>query len=161
MPRAWVGLGSNLGDSRKTLCRAIDELDLLAGTRLAARSHIYRTPPWGQHNQPDFFNAVAELDTILGAERLLDALLALEHRHGRVRRTRWGARTLDLDLLLYAGMVIDTPRLKVPHPRLTMRGFVLVPLAELAPELKVPGRGTVIDLLAHVDIRGIDMVRCA
>lgn len=161
MPRAWVGLGSNLGNSCETLCRAIGELDLLAETRLAARSRIYRTPPWGKLDQPDFFNAVAGLDTALEAERLLDELLALERRHGRVRRERWGARTLDLDLLLYAGMVIDTPRLKVPHPRLVERGFMLMPLAELVPGLEVPGRGQVIDLLARVDVRGIDVVMCA
>ena len=155
MTAAWVALGSNLGDCEAHLNAAFEELDALARTRLAARSRLYRSAPWGPVAQPDYLNAVAALETALGAHELLAALLAIEARHGRERRERWGPRTLDLDLLLYDDEVIATQALSVPHPRMSERAFVLVPLAELAPDLTVPGVGTVADLLARLDAGGV------
>ncbi|MDN5864216.1 MAG: 2-amino-4-hydroxy-6-hydroxymethyldihydropteridine diphosphokinase [Gammaproteobacteria bacterium] len=155
MTPAWVGLGSNLGEPASAVENAICELESLPETQLAARSRLYRTPPWGPE-QPDFINAVAKLETGLEAGTLLTELLAIEARHGRERRERWGPRTLDLDLLLYGKERIVTNRLEVPHPRLAERAFVLVPLAELEPELEVPGAGKVSALLACVDASGVE-----
>lgn len=155
MTSAWVGLGSNMGESAGIVEAACAELDGLRDTALVARSSLYRTAPWGPIEQPDFVNAVARLGTALEAEVLLDELLALEARHGRARAERWGPRTLDLDLLLYGREHITSARLQIPHPRMAERAFVLVPLAELDPELEVPGRATVAALLRGVDRRGV------
>lgn len=157
MTVAWVGLGSNLGRPRRQLNRALDALDTLPGSRLLRRSRCYRTSPVGDPDQPDFVNAVAEIETALDPEALLDALQAIEHDHGRERdpARRWGPRTLDLDLLLFGDRRIASERLTVPHPRMHQRAFVLKPLAELAPALAVPGRGTVEQLLARVDCSGV------
>lgn len=143
---AYVGLGSNVGDSARTLRAAIDALADLPETRLLRASKLYRTPAWGRRDQPDYVNAVAALDTRLDARALLDGLLALERAFGRDRgdgSERWGPRTLDLDLLLYGETTIDQPGLHVPHPHLHERAFVLVPLTEIAPEAVIPGHGTV------------------
>lgn len=158
--RAYIGAGGNLGDTVVTLRAAFAELDALPSTRVAHVSRLYRTPPWGEVRQPYFLNAVVALDTGLDARALLDALLAIERRHARVRDagTRWGPRTLDLDLLLYGESVIDEIGLRVPHPQLHMRAFVLAPLAEIAPELEVPGRGRVRELLAAVATTGIEAI---
>lgn len=147
----YVGLGSNLDDPRRQLLDAMDELDRLPGTRLRRRSSLYRSAPMGPQDQPDFINAVAELETGLQPEPLLDALQGIEAAHGRVRERRWGPRTLDLDILIYKNEQIRTERLVVPHPGLPRRAFVLYPLAELAPGLTVPGQGRVSDLLAKLD----------
>ncbi|GHD65475.1 2-amino-4-hydroxy-6-hydroxymethyldihydropteridine diphosphokinase [Luteimonas padinae] len=152
--RACIGLGGNIGDVSAALRAALDALDALPGTRLVRASRFYRTPAWGVEAQPDFTNAVAVLDTTLPARALLDALLDIERAHGRERAadgSRWGPRTLDLDLLLYGEAVIDEPGLVVPHPQLHARAFVLVPLAEVAADAEVPGRGRVDVLLAGVD----------
>ena len=152
--RACIGLGGNIGDVAAALRAALAALDALPGTRLVRASRFYRTPAWGVEAQPDFINAVAVLDTTLPARALLDALLDIERAHGRERAadgSRWGPRTLDLDLLLYGEAVIDEPGLVVPHPQLHARAFVLVPLAEVAAEAEVPGRGRVDALLAGVD----------
>jgi 2-amino-4-hydroxy-6-hydroxymethyldihydropteridine diphosphokinase len=154
--RAYVGLGSNLDDPAAQLRRAFDELAALDGVHGVRRSRLFRTPPWGRLDQPHFVNAVAELDTTLSPRPLLDRLQALEARFGRARRERWGPRVLDLDLLLHGDAVLDEDGLHVPHPRLHERAFVLVPLAELAPGLVVPGRGAVSSLLAGVDATGIE-----
>jgi 2-amino-4-hydroxy-6-hydroxymethyldihydropteridine diphosphokinase len=139
--RAYVGLGANLGDAAATLRTAFAELDTIAHTRVAARSALYRTAPVDAAG-PDFFNAVAALDTRLPADALLDALQAVERRHGRQRSHRNAPRTLDLDLLLYGDAVInEPPRLVVPHPRLHERAFVLVPLSQIAPDVEIPGQG--------------------
>jgi 2-amino-4-hydroxy-6-hydroxymethyldihydropteridine diphosphokinase len=119
-----------------------------------ARSRLYRTPPWGILEQPDFVNAAARLETALAPRQLLDALLAIEAAAGRVRGVTNGPRTLDLDLLLYGDQVIAVPGLVVPHPRLHQRAFVLLPLADVAPELEVPGQGRVAELLERVDTAG-------
>jgi 2-amino-4-hydroxy-6-hydroxymethyldihydropteridine diphosphokinase len=137
---AAVALGSNLADPEVQVRRAFEELAAIPDTRLVARSRLYRTRAVGPP-QPDYVNAVALLETRLGAGGLFDRLLGIEAAHGRVRGERWGPRTLDLDLLVYGDLVIDTPRLTVPHPHLALRPFVLVPLAEVAPDLEVPGVG--------------------
>lgn len=156
---AYVGLGSNLAAPDVQVERAIAALDRLAGTRVAARSHLYRTAPWGYLDQPHFVNAAAALETSSDARTLMQALLVVEQEFGRRRDdVRFGPRVLDLDLLLYADSRIDEPGLRVPHPRLHERAFALVPLAEIAPQLDVPGQGRVDILLARVDASGCRML---
>ena len=149
---ACVGLGANLGDAAATVRAAQQALDELPHTRLLAASRLYRTAAWGKTAQPDFVNAAALIETALPARALLDALLAIERRFGRTRAAdgsdRWGARTLDLDLLLYGRERIDEPGLHVPHPHLHERAFALVPLAEIAPDIDIPGYGRASDLVA-------------
>ena len=152
MIAAYVGLGSNLLDPEAQVERALRAMQALPGTELRARSCLYRTRPWGGIAQPDFVNAVAQLATGLSAPDLMGALLAIERDSGRTRSAeRFGPRVLDLDLLVYGDEVIDEPGLHVPHPRLRERAFVLVPLAEIAPALVVPGQGRVDALLARID----------
>jgi len=156
--RACIGLGGNIGDVQDTLRSAFDAIAALPGTRLFARSRLYRTPAWGVEAQPDFLNAVALVHTTLAPRALLDALLGIERAHGRERAadgTRWGPRTLDLDLLLHGETVLDTPALVLPHPQMHLRAFVLVPLAEVAGDALIPGRGRVRDLLQGLDAGGI------
>jgi 2-amino-4-hydroxy-6-hydroxymethyldihydropteridine diphosphokinase len=151
MPSAWVGLGSNLGDSETVLTQALAALDRLPQTRLERASNAYRTPPWGVTGQPDFLNAVAELSTDLSPHDLLHRLLEIESTLGRVRQDeRWGPRVIDLDLLLVDDAAIETPELSLPHPRLHQRAFVLIPLQALAPGLTIPGQGTVAELLEQL-----------
>jgi len=152
---AYVGLGANLGDAPATLAAAFEALAVLPRSRLVRRSSLYRTAPIASSG-PDYFNAVAELATELGAAELLAQLQTIEADHGRERPYRNAPRTLDLDLLLHDALVLDTPTLVLPHPRLHERTFVLAPLAELAPQLAVPGRGRVIDLLARVHDQRIE-----
>jgi 2-amino-4-hydroxy-6-hydroxymethyldihydropteridine diphosphokinase len=149
--RAYVGLGANLGDRERTLRAAVDALGAEEAIEVVAVSTLRETDPVGVGDQPRFLNGVAALETSLGARELLDRLLAVEQRFGRVRVPgEHGPRTLDLDLLLYGDETIDEPGLAVPHPRIHERRFVLEPLAELAPGLVVSGRGTVESLLAGV-----------
>lgn len=148
--RAFVALGANLGDAAATVRAAFDALDALPHTRLVARSPLYATAPVGVRGQPDYINAVAALDTQLAAAPLLRALLDIEARQGRTRDYHHAPRTLDLDLLLYADEHLSEPGLEVPHPRMHERAFVLVPLADIAPELDIPGHGRVRDLLPRV-----------
>lgn len=156
---AYVALGSNLGDSRATFAGAIEALGALPGSRLTGRSRIYRTPPWGRTDQPDFLNAVVRLHTSLAPHVLLDALMAIERLFGRMRDgERWGPRTLDLDLLHMDGIALDDSRLTLPHPRVAEREFVLLPLADLAPDLVLPGQGRVGDLLQLVDAGGCEPI---
>ena len=158
LPRAvdaYVALGSNLGNCRATLEAAVDALGALPQCRLAGVSAIYRTPPWGRLDQPDFLNAVVRLRTTLRPLDLLDALMAVERRFGRIRDgERWGPRTLDLDLLHMDGEVLADPHLTLPHPRIAERAFVLRPLADLAPDLVLPGQGRVAELLQRIDAGG-------
>ena len=151
MTRAYVGLGANLGDRERTLRDAVDALGAEDGIGVVAVSTLRETDPVGVGDQPRFVNGVVALDTTLAARELLDRLLAIEQRFGRVRVLgEHGPRTLDLDLLLYGDEELDEPGLTVPHPRLHERRFVLEPLAELAPGLVVPGRGDVESLLTGV-----------
>lgn len=153
---AYVALGSNLDGPRTQVERGFDALAALPETTLTARSRLYRTSPWGFVDQPDFVNAAARLATALPARRLLADLLDIEKRAGRVRGQPNGPRTLDLDLLLYGDVVLDSPDLVIPHPRLQQRAFVLLPLADIAPDLHIRGLGRVVDLLAHVDATGCE-----
>ena len=143
---AWVGLGSNLAAPRKQLESALAGLAALPATRVLRVSSFYRTAPVGYAGQPDFINAVAAIETGLAPRALLEALLDIERRHGRIRTIANGPRTLDLDLLLHGDQRIDEPGLTLPHPRMHERAFVMVPLAEIAPELAIPGRGVAADL---------------
>ncbi|ABM95972.1 2-amino-4-hydroxy-6-hydroxymethyldihydropteridine diphosphokinase [Methylibium petroleiphilum] len=147
--RAYVGLGANLGDARLTLQVALDALAALPDTRLVAVSSLYRSAPIDSSG-PDYLNAVAALDTALEPHALLSALQAIEQVNGRERPYRNAPRTLDLDLLLHGDTRLDTPTLTLPHPRLHQRAFVLLPLAEIAPALALPGRGAVADWLPGV-----------
>lgn len=157
MVMACVGLGANLGDAPASVRAAIRALAGLPDCRLLAASRLYRTPAWGNEDQPDFINAAVALETALPAPELLERLLATEQSFGRVRLPgeRWGPRTLDLDLLLYGEQVIDLPQLKVPHPHLHERAFALLPLAEVAPEVAIPGHGTVRGALVRIETCGI------
>jgi 2-amino-4-hydroxy-6-hydroxymethyldihydropteridine diphosphokinase len=149
--RAYVGLGANLGDREPTLRAAVGALAAEDGVEVVSVSVLRETEPVGIGQQPLYLNGAAELETTLTARELLDRLLAIEQRFGRIRVSgEHGPRTLDLDLLLYGDEVIDEPELQVPHPRLHERRFVLEPLAELAPGLLVPGRGDVESLLSGV-----------
>lgn len=151
---AWIGLGSNLDGPREHVARALEELDRLPLTRRLAASRLYASRPVGPADQPDYVNAVAHLATRLSPLALLDQLQALEQRHGRVRGRRWGPRTLDLDLLLYDDRRLTLPRLTLPHPEMTRRAFVLVPLAELAPRLALDGQ-PLSRLAAELDPQGL------
>lgn len=154
MQTAYIALGSNLKDPQRQLQQGFAALARLPHTQLVAQSSLYRSAPVGYADQPDFVNAVAAVTTELDPRTLLDALLAIECEHGRVRETPNlpnGPRTLDLDLVLYGEQVIDEPGVTVPHPRMAQRAFVIVPLAEIAPGVLVPGHGCVSDLLRGVD----------
>ena len=148
MSLAYVGLGANLGEPRQQLEEALTAIGGLPRTRIAARSSFYRSAPVGYEAQPDFVNAVAALDTGLAPGELLEGLQGIERRHGRERSFPNAPRTLDLDILLYGEERIARPGLTVPHPRMHQRAFVLCPLAEIAPQLEIPGKGKVSDLLA-------------
>ena len=155
--QAFIGIGSNLADPVAQVRCAIDALDGLERTRRRSASRLYRNPPMGPADQPDYVNAVAEVQTALSAHELLGELQGLEARAGRHRDgERWGPRPLDLDLLVYGDARIDEPALSVPHPGIARRAFVLHPLAEIAPALTVPGLGQVAALAG--DLAGHDLV---
>ena len=138
MTACYIGLGSNLQNPLQQVEQAITELDQIADSQLVAHSGWYQSSAVGPGQQPDYINGVAKLSTRLSPEALLAALQAIENRHQRQRTVRWGARTLDLDLLLFGDQEINTPTLTVPHPRIAERNFVLYPLAELDPKLVIP-----------------------
>jgi 2-amino-4-hydroxy-6-hydroxymethyldihydropteridine diphosphokinase len=152
---AWIALGANLGEPRRQLEAALLELDETPGIDVLRRSSWYRSAPFGPVEQDDFINGVAELHTRLGAHELLDVLQAIETAHGRRRELRWGPRTLDLDILLYADRVIETDRLTVPHPGIRERNFVLYPLHELEPDLEIPGLESVARLVERAGMGGL------
>ena len=153
---AYVALGSNLDDPRAQVGRAFDALARLPDTRLVARSPSYRSAPLGPVSQPDFVNAVAGLLTQLAPRALLDALKSLEAALGREAPVvRWGPRRIDLDLLVHGAARVEEPGLSVPHPGLAERAFVLLPLADVAPDLEVPGLGRVRSLAARVGSQGL------
>ncbi len=145
--RCFIGLGSNLEDPVSQVKQALQELAELPDTRFVKASSLYSSAPVGPQDQPDFVNAVAELETTLEAHTLLDQLQSLEQKHQRVRARHWGPRTLDLDLLLYGTEQINSERLTVPHAFMKERSFVLYPLAEIAPDTEIPNTGSLSQLL--------------
>lgn len=153
---AFVALGSNLQDPASQVKKAFAVLEQLPQTRLIRCSSLYRTPPVGYDNQPDFINAAAQMETSLEPDALLQALLTIETGFGRERPFPNAPRVLDLDLLLYDDFCLQTPTLTLPHPRMHERGFVLFPLAEIAPEVHIPGQGRVIDLLEKLPPQGVE-----
>ncbi len=157
MASAIIALGGNIGDVRATFRAAIADICALAQGSLLARSSDYKTPPWGDEHQPPFVNACIEIETALAPHALLDVLHAVERTFGRDRpkERRWGPRTLDLDLIAYDDLALQTQTLTLPHPRLFERAFVLVPLAEIAPRRKIGGRG-VKAALAELGSAGIE-----
>lgn len=153
---AYIGLGSNLADPSGQIKSARAEISTLAQVQELAFSSLYHSPPMGPQDQPDYVNAVMAIATTLSALDLLHSLQRIEHEQGRVRTgERWGARTLDLDLLLYGDQQIDVPELIVPHVGLSERAFVLYPLFEIAPQLRVPGKGKLADLLTLCPLDGL------
>jgi 2-amino-4-hydroxy-6-hydroxymethyldihydropteridine diphosphokinase len=152
---AYIGIGSNLDDPAKQVYGAIDALKRLPRSTFVRASRLYRTAPWGRADQPAFVNAAAMISTALSPRELLDALLAIERVHGRTREgERWGPRVIDLDILVYADVKIDEPGLHVPHPHLAERAFALLPLADLDPELEIPGQGRIRALIERADATG-------
>ena len=152
---AYIGLGSNLDNPESQLKTAIEALTGLPQTRLQARSSLYRSAPMGPQDQPDYLNAVVQLSTGLEPEALLDKLQGIEQAQGRVRAQHWGPRTLDLDILLYGEDVVATERLKIPHPGIAERSFVLYPLAEINGQLEIPGLGGVGSLMEQCPDAGL------
>ncbi|MGZ8289413.1 MAG: 2-amino-4-hydroxy-6-hydroxymethyldihydropteridine diphosphokinase [Telluria sp.] len=151
---AYIGIGANLGDALANVDDALARLAALPGTELLSISSKYRTAPIDSSGD-DYINAVACIDTALGAHQLLASLQSIELAHGRERPYRNAPRTLDLDVLLYGDDIIDTPNLQVPHPRMLERAFVLVPLLEIAPDVTVPGRGPAQQFAAAVEGQGV------
>lgn len=151
--RAYLGLGGNIGDARATIAAALEEMDR-RGARLLARSSDYETPPWGKTDQQPFVNACAIVETALSPHELLALCLQVEQDLGRVRKEKWGPRVIDIDVLAFEERVIDTPDLIVPHRYMLERAFVLVPLAEIAPDLPVGGE-TVGEHVRRFDASGI------
>lgn len=154
---AYIGIGANLGDARANVLDALDRLQRQPGCTLMAASRLYRTAPIDSSGD-DYINAVARIATTLDAEVLLQSLQAIEQAHGRERPYRNAPRTLDLDLLLYGDATINSPTLTVPHPRMTERAFVLVPLLELAPSIHIPGHGAASQYAAGVAGQGISPI---
>jgi len=153
--RAALGLGGNIGDPVRAMADALQALDGRPDCRVAAVSRLYRTPPWGKTDQDWFFNACALVETTLSPEALLDTCLGIERDMKRERKERWGPRTIDIDVLTYEGVAQAGGRLELPHPRMTGRGFVLMPLADIAPAMEVEGRA-VADWLKEADVAGIE-----
>jgi 2-amino-4-hydroxy-6-hydroxymethyldihydropteridine diphosphokinase len=156
---AFIALGANLDHPGRQIEAGIRELAALPQTRVVCRSSLYRSAPVGYCDQPDFINAVVQIETGLKPRELLEALLAIEQRHGRVRDFPNAPRTLDLDIVLYGSLVLHEHGLTIPHPRMHERAFVIVPLAEIAPDAPVPGRGRIADLVWNVDVT--EMVKLA
>lgn len=156
--RTYIGLGSNLVSPERQVLTALDEIAATPGVVLEECSSLYRSAPVGYTDQPHFTNAVAELRTRLAPHELLDQLLAIERAHGRVREFPNAPRTLDLDILLYGDLAVETPRLALPHPRAHLRAFVLMPLLEIAPECEIPRLGPARDWLARCGGQGITRI---
>ncbi|MEM6162252.1 2-amino-4-hydroxy-6-hydroxymethyldihydropteridine diphosphokinase [Erwinia sp. P6884] len=156
MNRVYLALGSNLADPLHQVQSALDALDALPDTLRVATSSLYRTPPYGPPDQPDYLNAAVALDTLLTPEALLDGTQRIEQEQGRVRKDeRWGPRTLDLDIMLYGALTIASPRLTVPHYDMRNRAFMLAPLLEIAPDIVFPDGTRAADVLATLDASAI------
>lgn len=156
---ACVALGANIGEPVHRIAAGFAALAALPGTRLVARSSLYRSAPVGYADQPDFINAVAVIETTLTPQDLLEALLAIERAQGRVRDFPNAPRTLDLDIVLYGDLVLHEPGLTIPHARMLDRAFVMVPLAEIAPDAVVPGHGPVKELAARIDAADVSQLQ--
>lgn len=159
--RAYVGLGSNLNDPVAQVRAGLADLQALPATRLVAASSLYRSHPMGPQDQPDYINAVVCLDTALAPEPLLASLQRIERAHHRQRQRHWGPRTLDLDLLLYGDQVSDDVSLCVPHPGITERNFVVVPLLEIEPDLVIPGHGPLLPWAERLGSAGLERLASA
>lgn len=153
--RVFLSLGGNLGDPQKSMAAALRLLDKHPRIEVKAVSSLYRTPPWGKLDQPDFLNAAAELATSLRPQELLELCLETERKLKRVREERWGPRLIDIDILAFGDCTIRETALEVPHPRMLERAFVLAPLAEIAADFDIAGRSTE-ERLAGVDVTGIE-----
>lgn len=153
--RVYIGLGSNLEQPQQQILTAIRDIEAIAGLELVAQSSLYHSPPMGPQDQPDYINAVVAVETELAPVAVLDALQQIEQSHGRVRKRHWGERTLDLDILLVDDRVINETRLTVPHPGIAERAFVVYPLAEIAPDLNIPGKGKLADIKANCPLDGL------
>ncbi|MGZ8269624.1 MAG: 2-amino-4-hydroxy-6-hydroxymethyldihydropteridine diphosphokinase [Methylophilus sp.] len=158
MAMAYIALGSNLKQPILQIKQAITALADIPQTKLLQHSSLYLTPPVGYDNQPDFINAVAKLETTLKPAQLLQYILGIESSFGRERPFPNAPRVLDLDLLLYDELVMHTPSLTIPHPRMHVRGFVMLPLVEIAPDLMIPTLGNVVELLAKLDVSDIKKI---
>ncbi len=156
MISCFIGLGSNLDQPVQQIQRAVAELACLETSKLLCQSSLYKSKPQGPQDQPDYINAVVELETSLAPLTLLSHMQTIELEHKRVRERHWGPRTLDLDLLLYAQESIALEQLQVPHPEMAGRNFVLYPLFEIAPDLSIPGLGSLARLLARNDPAGLE-----
>jgi 2-amino-4-hydroxy-6-hydroxymethyldihydropteridine diphosphokinase len=152
---AYVAIGSNLESPRERVLEAMERLDALSAPDMLLRSNLYLSRPMGPQDQPDYVNAAAGLLTQSTPQELLAHLLDIERSMGRIQRERWGPRVIDLDLVWMVGATVDEPGLKVPHPGVSTRNFVLYPLADIAPTMKIPGMGTVLDLKRSVGGDGI------
>ena len=155
---AYVAIGSNLESPRERVLEAMERLGALSAPDTLLRSHLYLSRPMGPQDQPDYINAAAGLLTQSTPQELLAHLLDIERSMGRTQRERWGPRVIDLDLVWMVGATVDEPGLKVPHPGVSTRNFVLYPLADIAPTMKIPGIGTVLDLKRSVGGDGISVL---
>ena len=155
---AYVAIGSNIGSPRERVLEAMQRLSALSTADTLLRSHLYLSRPMGPQDQPDFVNAAAGLLTQSTPQELLAQLLDIERNMGRIQRERWGPRVIDLDLVWMVDAMVDEPGLKVPHPGVSTRNFVLYPLADIAPTMKIPGMGTVLDLKRSVGGDGISVL---
>ena len=157
--RVFAGIGGNVGDTAHTLSAAVARIERESSVRVLASSPVYRNPPVGPQDQPDYLNAVIELEVLLSPQDLLSLFLAVEMEFGRVRAIRWGSRTLDLDILTYGDRIVDEPGLTIPHPHMHERPFVLVPLADLNPHAVHPVLNqSYCDMAEHVGREGLDRV---
>jgi 2-amino-4-hydroxy-6-hydroxymethyldihydropteridine diphosphokinase len=158
MGKAALALGANVGETLNALRRASELISERIGP-VSSKSGVYRTAPWGRTNQPDFLNACLTLETVLTPPGLLEKIKKIERDMGRVERAHWGPREIDIDIVFYDGLVINDPKLKIPHPLMEMRGFVMVPLADVAPEWKHPKYGwTVAEFLDGMNIEDITLL---
>lgn len=153
--KAWLGLGSNIGDGASNIRRALELLEEKGAVSVLRQSSLYASEPWGFQDQPDYTNAVAEIEFSMAPEELLGILKGVEKQMGRRETRKWGPRLIDLDLLMVGDLILFRPGLTVPHPRMHCRAFVLVPLAELEPELLIPAKGRVRSCLARLGDQGI------
>ena len=154
--RVFIGIGSNIADPESQVHSAQQALKTLPMTRFIGCSSMYKSPPMGPQDQPDYINAVTELETLLTPHDILDCLQKIEEQQGRVRGRHWGERTIDLDLLLYGDELIADARLKVPHLGIAQRAFVLYPLAEIDADIMIPGIGLITNLLVECPLDGLE-----